>query len=321
MNSYDECKAIVELDLDPIKVKLMHKESGEGWTAPQASAVESEYRRFLYLIKMFPDEDIAPRADVDIFWHYHILDTRKYAQDCDALFGHFLHHFPYLGLDEDDHHSANDAAARTSALYRAAFGDGRAQAQRAGEAANEAFCSVTAAKSFCSMTGEKAFCSVTAAKSFCSVTGEKAFCSVTAKRAFCSVTAANAFCSATAPDSSYAASPATSFCSVTAPKAFCSVTSNARDKALAFCSVTAVAARAFCSVTSAPPSARPAFCSVTAAARETAAPAFCSVTASGSPTSAPAFCSVTAQKAFCSVNSAKDRGPALSCAAEEALAA
>jgi hypothetical protein len=44
MDSYNECKAIVELDLDPIKVKLMHGESGEGWSLEKASAVEVEYR-------------------------------------------------------------------------------------------------------------------------------------------------------------------------------------------------------------------------------------------------------------------------------------
>jgi hypothetical protein len=32
--------AIAELDLDPIKVKLMHKESGEGWSLERANAVE-----------------------------------------------------------------------------------------------------------------------------------------------------------------------------------------------------------------------------------------------------------------------------------------
>jgi hypothetical protein len=89
---------IAALDLDPIKVKLMHEESGEGWSLAQAEAVESEYRRFLYLMKKFPEERAAPRVDVDIFWHYHILDTIKYARDCQAVFGYFLHHFPYVGL-------------------------------------------------------------------------------------------------------------------------------------------------------------------------------------------------------------------------------
>lgn len=32
------------------------------------------------------------------FWHYHILDTRAYHKDCDTVFGHYLHHFPYFGM-------------------------------------------------------------------------------------------------------------------------------------------------------------------------------------------------------------------------------
>jgi hypothetical protein len=122
MNSFNECKAIIELDLDPIKVKLMHVESGEGWSRAQADAVEQQYRRFLYLVKTYPNEYAAPRADIDIFWHYHILDTMKYAIDCEEIFGYFLHHFPYVGLrgatDEDVH---EDAAHRMSELYEQTF--------------------------------------------------------------------------------------------------------------------------------------------------------------------------------------------------------
>ena len=73
------------LDLDPIKVKLMHKESGEGWSLERANAVEFEYRRFLTLMKKYPHEQTSPLVDVDTFWHYHILDTMKYAADCEAV--------------------------------------------------------------------------------------------------------------------------------------------------------------------------------------------------------------------------------------------
>jgi hypothetical protein len=124
MNSYNECKEIVELDLDPIKVKLMHKESGEGWTLVQASAVEAEYRRYLYLVKIFPNEMAAPSMNVDTFWHYHILDTMKYAQDCEEIFGYFLHHFPYVGLrGEDDLVAHHQAGERMAVLYEETFGE------------------------------------------------------------------------------------------------------------------------------------------------------------------------------------------------------
>ncbi|SFU69402.1 glycine-rich domain-containing protein [Pseudoduganella namucuonensis] len=124
MISAESFKAIADLDLEPIKVKLMHEESGEGWSLQKANAVEFEYRRFLYLMKTFPQEQTAPLQDVDTFWHYHILDTMKYATDCDAVFGYFLHHFPYIGLrGEDDEAVHHQVGERMKELYEATFGE------------------------------------------------------------------------------------------------------------------------------------------------------------------------------------------------------
>jgi hypothetical protein len=124
MNLNAEFKTIAELDLDSIKVKLMHKESGEGWSLEQANAVEFEYRRFLCIIKLFPDAQTAPLLAVDTFWHYHILDTMKYAADCEQIFGYFLHHSPDKGLrSEDDEAVHNRSGARMQELYEATFGE------------------------------------------------------------------------------------------------------------------------------------------------------------------------------------------------------
>lgn len=122
--SHTDFADIAALDLDPIKVKLMHVESGEGWSLDQANAVELEYRRFLYLMRKFPDERAAPRSDVDIFWHYHILDTIKYARDCQAVFGYFLHHFPYIGLrGTEDLAAHREVGERMRDLYEETFGE------------------------------------------------------------------------------------------------------------------------------------------------------------------------------------------------------
>ena len=124
MNVQNDFAAIAALDLDPIKVKLMHAESGEGWSLEKANAVEFEYRRFLYLMKKFPLERTAPLFDVDTFWHYHILDTLKYAQDCEQVFGYFLHHFPYIGLrGEDDEKAHQRVGERMKELYEQTFGE------------------------------------------------------------------------------------------------------------------------------------------------------------------------------------------------------
>src|SRR5450830_1389957 len=132
MTSSPICNAIAALDLEPIKVKLMHVQSGEGWTLARANAVEAEYRRFLVLMQMFPEEETAPLVDVDTFWHYHILDTVKYAADCDAVFGYFLHHFPYIGLrGEDDEAAHQRVGERMKQLYEQTFGEDYIRAETA----------------------------------------------------------------------------------------------------------------------------------------------------------------------------------------------
>ncbi|TWI65353.1 uncharacterized protein DUF1399 [Pseudoduganella lurida] len=129
---------IEALDLEPIKVKLMHEESGEGWSRAHADAVEKEYRRFLILMKKYPQEQAAPLMDVDTFWHYHILDTLKYAADCDAVFGHFLHHFPYIGLrGEADKAAHHRLGVRMKELYEETFGEDYGQAASAWSASPE----------------------------------------------------------------------------------------------------------------------------------------------------------------------------------------
>jgi hypothetical protein len=125
MNANDLFNAVMQLDLTSIKIKLMHVESGEGWSLDKANAVEKEYRRFLCLMKLFPEEATAPLVDVDTFWHYHILDTMKYAADCEQVFGHFLHHYPYVGLDgtQENEQLRVDSGARTQQLYESLFGE------------------------------------------------------------------------------------------------------------------------------------------------------------------------------------------------------
>lgn len=142
MDTNDSFKAIADLNLDAIKVKLMHRESGEGWSLEKANAVEFEYRRFLILMKQFPEEETAPLMDVDTFWHYHILDTLKYAADCEQVFGYFLHHFPYIGLrGEDDEAAHQRVGERMKQLYEQTFGEDyiRAETAYSGRAVQAAY--------------------------------------------------------------------------------------------------------------------------------------------------------------------------------------
>lgn len=187
-----DASAIFGLDLDPIKVKLMHAESGEGWSREYADAVEFEYRRFLYLMKKFPHEHTAPMFDVDIFWHYHILDTMKYAVDCDAIFGYFLHHFPYVGLrGEEDLAAHHRVGERMGELYEQTFGDpylSRQPAMRSPASDKTAFSAATARvdgrTAFSAAIGRTAFSAAIGRTSFSAAIGKVAFSAATAKTAF-----------------------------------------------------------------------------------------------------------------------------------------
>lgn len=115
---------ILELNLEMIKLKLRDKEEGEGWTEEMCEETELEYKRFLILKRLYPEKEIVPNGPVDKFWHQHILDTAKYAEDCDALFGCFMHHFPYFGMNgKQDAQNLHDAFEETKDLYQKHFGE------------------------------------------------------------------------------------------------------------------------------------------------------------------------------------------------------
>ncbi len=90
---------INNMNLKRIITKTVDSYSGYGWDVDVALSVADLYRAFLYLCKTYPTEVIVPTKEVDDFWHMHILDTRNYILDCEEIFGFYLHHFPYAGLE------------------------------------------------------------------------------------------------------------------------------------------------------------------------------------------------------------------------------
>jgi hypothetical protein len=113
---------IQSLDLGMIKLKLQDKEEGEGWSREQCDEIEVEYKRFLALKRIYPQKEIVPNGSVDKFWHQHILDTEKYAIDCQNLFGYFVHHFPYFGMNgEEDAQNLTNAFEETKQIYKKHF--------------------------------------------------------------------------------------------------------------------------------------------------------------------------------------------------------
>lgn len=206
-------EAIFALDLDPIKFKLMDRKEGHGWTREEADRHALEYRRFLALIAKFPEDVITPDTNVDRFWHGHILDTMKYAEDCQRIFGYFLHHFPYFGMrDEEDAANLADASANTRRLYAQEFGNAGA--------ADNGYCAATTS-SYCTRVAE------TASASYCArVAGEASTASSDDSAAYCAATTAS-YCARVASEA--ASGQSSSYCARAADKAgaYCAATNAA----------------------------------------------------------------------------------------------
>lgn len=115
-------KLVNSIDLEPIVYTLVCREDGPKWSLNKAKLVEQWYRQFLILSSVKPDTQIIPTKSIDIFWHTHILDTKKYMRDCDTIFNGYFHHFPYLGLrSKKDAEAASKAFHETLSLFEQYF--------------------------------------------------------------------------------------------------------------------------------------------------------------------------------------------------------
>ena len=117
---------ITNLDLALIKFKIQQskRNGGLGWSAKKTDQAEVWYKNFLVLLHLYPNKDIVPTVDIDEFWHYHILDTRKYYEDCMAIFGNIVHHYPYLGLfGKKDEQKLQSKFNATRKLYQKTFSE------------------------------------------------------------------------------------------------------------------------------------------------------------------------------------------------------
>ena len=117
---------VASIDLEMVKMKLREPDESIGWTAEQVEDAEIEYKRFLTLCLHypFPANSIVPNTIMDTMWHYHILDTRAYHRDCERVFGHYFHHFPYFGLrGEEDAANLRNSFEQTKRHYKNRFGE------------------------------------------------------------------------------------------------------------------------------------------------------------------------------------------------------
>jgi hypothetical protein len=110
------------IDFSHINKKLQY-DNPAFWTDERIAETEDAYRRFLALNLLYPGKNLAVSKRLDEYWHNHILDTRKYAEDCDFIFGSILHHYPYFGLPGEKDEGENiPAFAVTQQIWKETFG-------------------------------------------------------------------------------------------------------------------------------------------------------------------------------------------------------
>ncbi len=115
----DEAMAVVNsLDLAQMNDKLINF---YGWSKEDVALMHDYYNKWLVLHACYPELATAPSIKLDEYWHMHILDTRKYMEDCQLIFGEYLHHYPYFGL-EGDSDDLSKGFELTKKLFKNHFG-------------------------------------------------------------------------------------------------------------------------------------------------------------------------------------------------------
>lgn len=109
---------ITNMDLALIRRTMC---SQPGWRNEEALLCEKMYKNYLRLKKKYGEfYMLPPSKEIDEFWHNHILDTQRYHKDCQIIFGKYLHHYPYFGLNNDADELA-EAFEQTKMLYLQEF--------------------------------------------------------------------------------------------------------------------------------------------------------------------------------------------------------
>lgn len=85
------------------------------------SAMETEYKRFVFLLATYPGIEIPMAERLDDMWHVAVLHTRNYTAFCDEVFGAYNHHNPTVS-DEENTALWPAYLANTLPLYEKHFG-------------------------------------------------------------------------------------------------------------------------------------------------------------------------------------------------------
>jgi hypothetical protein len=80
---------VLKIDLSSITEKVRTKMELDEATATKA---EELYKQYLSLRAKNPETMLVPPKLADHIWHEHILSSKQYVNDCQIIFGEYLHH-------------------------------------------------------------------------------------------------------------------------------------------------------------------------------------------------------------------------------------
>lgn len=108
------CAKVESLQLSDVMERVKYN---TGMDEEMALKAENLYRKFLKLKALYPTQTLVPPKLADEVWHEHIMSTEQYMQDCEQLFGEFLHH--KIDLNEE---KMQQAWQKSQHLYQKEFG-------------------------------------------------------------------------------------------------------------------------------------------------------------------------------------------------------
>jgi len=124
MVKFNEAMEIVKEWDFSLAIKKLQEPSYGSWSESRALQAVEDYKRYLSITKTLNGYQLVPNGDLDEVWHLHLLDTRRYVDDCYSLFGGFLHHYPYYGMiDQENKQDWLDNQEFSSDLWNKLFSE------------------------------------------------------------------------------------------------------------------------------------------------------------------------------------------------------
>ncbi len=120
---YSFLKKLQTLDWQTIRHHLLNSDEGRDFTTAQAARAIWQYGLFLFLARQYPDIRLVPTEEIDAVLHAHIATDRQYQDDCQSLFGGFVHHSAGLGT-QGDRAEWLETFDHTKQLFEKMFGRG-----------------------------------------------------------------------------------------------------------------------------------------------------------------------------------------------------